>query len=147
MRRIMAALVTAGCIAGAALAQEAPLVFRPTWEAEPQQADYVSLYPREALAQNISGIAVLCCWARLDRSLNCQVNSEWPSGRGFGAASVRASERYRLTQASYNDLHARADTPVRISMMWAGPVLTDDIRMRLATIDHETAYACTPPTN
>lgn len=134
------------CLAGAAFAQDdAPLVFVPTWDGEPSFAEIVSHYPPLALAQNVSGIAVMCCTPRPDRSIDCAVSSEWPAGHAFGAASVRASQGYRLSPDSYNDLHVRNDTPVRLSMMWAAPVLSPETREQLARIDRETAHACLPP--
>lgn len=143
MRFITAAIVS--LCASAALAQEGPLVFVPSWEAEPRSADYVRHYPPQALHQNISGIAVLCCTPQADRSIACAVDSEWPAGQGFGAASARVSGSYRLSQQSYDDLHARADTPVRISVMWAAATPAPGAVDNLIRIDRETAHACLPP--
>ncbi len=121
MHKFATAVVIAACAASAALAQDnAPHVFVPTWEAEPRPAEIISHYPRGALARNVSGIAVLCCTPRDDRSMDCAVSSEWPNGEGFGDASVRASQDYRLTTESQGDLVARPGTQVRLSMMWAG---------------------------
>lgn len=143
MRLLLAVAGFVVCLGGA-FAQEAPMVFHPSWETEPSPAQIVRHYPREALAQNISGIGVLCCTARADRSIECAVSSEWPEGRGFGAASARASAGYRLSEQSFADLHGRSDRPIRLSMMWAGPVLTPEMQQRLVQIDRDTAYACLP---
>jgi hypothetical protein len=145
MRTIAIAAVIAASIVGASLAQEAPLAFRPTWEVEPTPTQIVAHYPRQALAQNVSGIAVLCCTPRADRSIECAVNSEWPASQGFGAASQRASQGYRLSEQSHTDLAARPGTQVRLSMLWAGSVITEETRDTLFTMDRETAEACLPP--
>ncbi|MBC7769150.1 MAG: hypothetical protein H7124_10220 [Phycisphaerales bacterium] len=144
--RSFATVIVILCVAGAALARdESPLVFVPTWDVEPRPAEIVAHYPPRALAQNVSGIAVMCCTPRADRSIDCATSSEWPSGFEFGAASVRASLGYRLSEASYGDLHARADRPVRLSMLWAGPILTAEMQQQLLQLDRDTAYACLPP--
>jgi hypothetical protein len=145
MMRLASAAVVALCIAGAALAQEAPMMFIPEFEAEPAPADLVRHYPPRALQQNTSGIAILCCTPRADRSVSCEVSSEWPEGQGFGAASAAASVGYRLSELSHADLAARPETRVRISMLWAGPVILPATIDRLRSIDAETIEACLPP--
>lgn len=143
--RIVAALIVAACVAGAAVAQEGPLAFRPTWDVEPTPQQNVAYYPRQALAQNISGIAVVCCRPNADRSLNCNVNSEWPAGHGFGAATQRASQAYRLSPDSALDLERRPNVQIRLSMIWAGAVVTDDTRNTLLGMDQDTMEACLLP--
>jgi hypothetical protein len=142
MRMLAAVAVIAACIAGAALAQEAPLVFVPRWEAEPQPADYVRLYPRRALNQNVSGVAILCCTPRADRGMDCRVGREWPADQGFGAASLEAAQSFRLTQTSYDDFQTHSDTQIRLSMMWAAAIVSDETRDRLISIDRETGFIC-----
>ncbi|MGH6950283.1 MAG: hypothetical protein ACREH4_05400 [Vitreimonas sp.] len=143
MRRLVAAVV-AVCVAGASYAQDnaSPLVFTPRWEAEPSGADYVRLYPREALNQNVSGVAVLCCTPRADRGMACRVGHEWPEGRGFGAASLEAAQRYRLTQTAYEDYQTHSDTQIRIGVMWAAAVVSEETRNRLFSIDRESGFVC-----
>jgi hypothetical protein len=140
----MAALAAAA-FAGLAFAQDTPMVFVPAWEAEPNQADYIALYPRQALAGNVSGIAVLCCTPQSDRSIDCIVSSEAPAGQGFGEASVRASRRYRMTQLSFDDFQSRSDSAIRLSVIWAAAFVSQETRDRLALVDQETIYACLPP--
>lgn len=142
--RVIAGFVVVLVCVGAALAQEAPMVFRPTWSAEPSPTEIVRHYPQQALAQNVSGIGVLCCTPRENRGLDCVVDYEWPAGRGFGAASVRASAGYRLSDESFTDLYGRSDRHFRLSMMWAGPILTPEMQQQLLQIDRDTAYACLP---
>ena len=143
MRLLAAAFAIAVCIGGAALAQDtSPLVFVPRWEAEPSGADYARLYPRAALNQNVSGVAVLCCMPRADRSLECSVGHEWPAAQGFGVASLEAATRFRLTQDSYEAFKRRSMTQVRLGMMWAAAVVSQETRDRLASIDRETGFIC-----
>lgn len=134
------------CLAGAALAQhDAPIAFIPRFDAEPSAAELVRRYPPRALQQKVSGIAVLCCTPNEDRSVACAVSSEWPEGNGFGAASVQASQSYRLAADSHADLAARPGTQVRISMLWAGPVISPETVQSLQRRDMETMHACLPP--
>lgn len=143
MRWLAAALMVSACLYGAALAQsDAPLVFTPRWEAEPSGAEYARLYPRAALNQNVSGVAVLCCTPRADRGLDCRVGHEWPEASGFGAASLEAAQRFRLTQTAYDDFQAHSDTQIRIGLMWAAAVVSEETRNRLAAIDRETGFIC-----
>jgi hypothetical protein len=147
MRWLAAALLVSACFAGAALAQtsEPPIAFTPTWAASPQPAELVRLYPAEPLRQNISGIAVLCCTPNPDGGIDCAISSEWPEGQGFGAASLRASEQYRLSAESFRDLQARPGAAVRLSMLWGAAVPAPGAIERLSQIDRETVYACLAP--
>ena len=143
MRWLAAVLGVSSCRSGAALAQnDAPLVFVPRWEAQPSGADYVRLYPSAALNQNVSGVAVLCCTPRADRGLDCRVGHEWPAAQGFGAASLQAAQHFRLTQTSYEDFQTHSDTEMRLGMMWAAAVVSQQTRDRLASIDRETGFIC-----
>ena len=143
--RLAAAALIAACIAGAALAQEPPFMFVPEFDAEPSPVELVRHYPPQALRDNISGIAILCCTPRPDRSVSCEVSSEYPEGQGFGAASVAASPSYRLSQQSHADLEARPGTRVRISMLWAAATFDPRTIDELRRIDGETIEACLPP--
>jgi len=147
MKRLTALILAAACIAGAAFAQQggAPMVFVPEFAAQPSQADYISNYPPRALRENVSGIAVLCCDPREDRGLDCAVSSEWPEARGFGEASLRATQAYRLTPPSHADLVARPGVKVRLSVRWVGPVPDEAAIATLRRLDGETAFACLPP--
>jgi len=140
--RLAAVALVAACLASAALAQE---IVEPAFDVEPSSAELVRHYPPQALAQNVSGIAVLCCAPQSDGSVACEVSSEWPEGQGFGAASVTASTVYRLTPQSLADLQTQPGARVRISMMWAGPVILPATVERLQRIDGETLDACVGP--
>ena len=141
------AFAIALCLTGAALAQhsDAPLVFVPEFEVQPTPTELVRNYPPRALQNNISGIGVLCCTPRPDRSLDCAVSTESPAGHGFGDASVRAAASYRLSPASHADLAARPGTSVRISLLWAGPLISPEQIEQLRASDRDTMYACLPP--
>ncbi|MGQ0534213.1 MAG: hypothetical protein ACT4OF_16210 [Caulobacteraceae bacterium] len=143
MRAITFAIIAIALTSAAAA--QAPMVFVPTFDAEPSSAELISRYPPAALQQNTSGIAVLCCTPRPDRSVACAVSSEWPAAHGFGDASVRASRSYRLSADSYADLIARPGTSVRISLIWAGPVILPATIDELRRIDGETMHACLTP--
>jgi hypothetical protein len=144
--RLLACFAALAFTTAVALAQDAPMMFVPSWEVQPSAAEIIRRYPAHALQQNISGVAILCCTANPDRSVGCVVSSEYPAGEGFGNASVMASHAYRLTQQSHDDLVGRPGTQVRLSMIWTGAVIApatlDDLRRR----DSETMEACLAPT-
>lgn len=147
MRTLAASVFIGACIASAALAQQdnVPFAYVPEFEAQPAQRDYIANYPPAALRANVSGIAVLCCDERDDRGLTCAVNTEWPAGRGFGEASVRAAQAYRLTSQSHVDLAARPGVQVRLSMRWASAVPDEAQLAEMRRIHGETLEACLPP--
>lgn len=144
---LLRSAVVAVCLATTALAQqdETPFRFVPEFEAQPTQRDYIANYPPGALRDNVSGIAVLCCDERDDRGLTCAVNTEWPAGRGFGEASVRAAQAYRLTPQSHADLVARPGVQVRLSMRWASAVPDEAQLAEMRRIHGETLEVRLPP--
>lgn len=146
MRMLACFAVIVGTTA-AALAQDqsGPMAFTPTWDARPSSAEIIRSYPTQALRQNISGIAVLCCTPNPNRSVACTVSSEYPTGQGFGDASLQASHSYRLSQQSQDDLITRPGAAVRISMIWTGPVILPATLDALRRRDAETMEACLPP--
>jgi hypothetical protein len=148
MRIAIAAAFASGIAATATFAQpynDAPFAFVPEFAAQPTQSDYITHYPPAALRRNTSGIAILCCDEREDRGLDCTVSSEWPAEQGFGAASVRAAQAYRLTAQSHADLAARPGVQVRLSVRWASPVPDEAQLAEMRRINGETLEICLPP--
>lgn len=145
--RLFACIAVIFCTTGAALAQDQsqPMAFTPSFDVQPSSAEIISRYPPRALQQNISGIAVLCCSPNPDRSVACAINSEYPTGQGFGEAALQSSHSYRLSQQSHADLVARPGTAVRISMLWTGPVILPATLDELRRKDAETMEACLAP--
>lgn len=121
MRLITAALVIGVCVAGAALAQDAPP--RPTivWEETPEGADYARYYPDAAVRQRIVGAAVACCLVNTSRRLDCHIMAEWPQDYGFGDASIAVTRRFAVSQQSYDQLVATGDMSLRRTFRWTMP--------------------------
>lgn len=63
------------------------------WARRPSGASLARFYPNDALMRGISGRATVSCIVqRTGRLTDCEVISEYPRGRDFGAATVRVSE-------------------------------------------------------
>ena len=73
----------------------ADTVITPPWaEAAPTSQDIMNAYPRDALNQEIEGLARLSCTVRPTRRLVCTVASETPPGYGFGAAGLEVAKLF-----------------------------------------------------
>jgi TonB family protein len=79
--------LTLGALTAPAAAQTA-LITKPVWDEKPTGLSFVRLYPKEALAQKISGKVVLLCRVASTRRLSCKIADEAPAGQGFGAAAL-----------------------------------------------------------
>lgn len=67
------------------------------WEEQPDARDFARLYPREALRRGLSGRATLNCVVNESYRLDCEVENEDPPGVGFGAATLRIAEKFRVS--------------------------------------------------
>lgn len=66
------------------------------WAEQPDARDFARLYPREALRRGLSGRATLDCVVNESYRLDCEVENEDPPGVGFGAATLRIAEEFRI---------------------------------------------------
>lgn len=121
MRWALVGLVMAASLAAAALAQETQPALTYTWEARPDGYTFARLYPQRAMDAEIQGVAVICCTVREDRSLNCSSALEWPSGYGFGEASVAAAREFRLSQSSYAEIRSDPNHIIKRTVRWVLP--------------------------
>lgn len=136
-------------VIGAAFAQENPTAngpFLPAFEARSTHSLSSRQYPEGALRRGVTGIVHLCCRARTDRTLACEVGVEWPRGHDFANASLRLIGDMRLTADSFAQLHARPTTTFRVPVRWqispVPPALDDAQRQ----IDSSTVDLCGPNT-
>ena len=119
---------------GAALAQndQTPETrFEPVFETHLSPTRH---YPLQALQEGVVGIVHLCCQARTDRTLACEVGVEWPRDHGFAEASQRLVQSMKLSQASADQLHARSNTMFRMPIRWQiapVPPALDDAETRI----------------
>jgi hypothetical protein len=112
------------------------------WEQTPTVRHFVSYYPRKAASRGASGIAVLCCTPRDDRSMSCRVGREWPDELDFGAAAVVLAREFRMTQASFDAFHATPEAWIQIPIRFRYGSPRDE--ERLDAIAEETRGFCRP---
>lgn len=110
MRFAVAAAALVACIASAALAQDspppiseaaaeaapAPVARQLHWVRQASARHFANAYPSRAAGAGLSGAAVLCCTVLADGRLDCTVPFEWPSGYGFGEATLRIARELQL---------------------------------------------------
>ena len=122
MRVIIVGAVVAACLIGSALAQVAAPA-RPVvqFDAMPDGYAFANNYPQPAIFQNVEGLASLCCAVQPDRTLSCAVAYEWPSGQGFGTASMAVARDFRVSEESYRSLAATGDMSLKRTIRWVLP--------------------------
>jgi TonB family protein len=109
MRRACAALLlaalTLGGGYGAWATQPSPsrTVTNPDWSSRPSGSDLVRFYPRQALAQQLGGMAVMQCRVERTGTLSaCAIVREGPQGRGFGDAVLQMAPLFQMKPMSKN---------------------------------------------
>ncbi len=81
------------------------------WSHLPNGAQIASLYPTEAAKTKLSGYALVHCQVRSSGDLeNCEALVERPAGFGFGDATVRAAQYFKLAAGAYGP-NASVDVP------------------------------------
>jgi hypothetical protein len=146
MRKMMVGFACVVALIGGALAQEqAPAPERPAvrFDAMPDLRDFMRNYPRPARQRAIPGVASLCCTINPDRTLSCQVASEWPEGYGFGQASLNVAREFRVFEDSYRDAEAAGDLSVRRTLRWVlANTSTQNARLADEAADIARVAAC-----
>ncbi len=108
---LAAALTSAGCLKPmprvpapeewTEAKDQAGLVRNPIWLKRPEARDFARNYPRQALSKENPdpGLAVLRCSVGSDgRMKDCRILAERPIGEGFGAATLKLSEKFRMAR-------------------------------------------------
>jgi protein TonB len=88
-----------------------------TFLERPNARDFTRYYPERALARGQGGRVVLDCLVGATGRLSCRVESEEPAGWGFGEASRRAAEHFRVAPATA-DGRPTSDGRLRVPMTW-----------------------------
>jgi hypothetical protein len=106
-----------------AFAQDAPQTIAAPGAPLPKitfesQNHHGNVYPSVALGQGMAGVVHLCCTARADRSLDCQVALEWPRGRGFGSTAMRMAHELHVSENSYAALQAAPNASFQVPVRW-----------------------------
>jgi beta-lactamase regulating signal transducer with metallopeptidase domain len=97
--------LTLGCGYAAWASQPARSVtfVRPDWSSRPTGADLVRFYPAKALAQELTGIAVMRCRVQRTGALSaCAVIREAPLGAGFGKATLQMAPLFKMKPIGLN---------------------------------------------
>ncbi|MEZ6023532.1 MAG: hypothetical protein R3C16_09035 [Hyphomonadaceae bacterium] len=113
--RWVAAAIVIGCVAGAALAEEASAPGAPEpIRVQLRPYEFDRLVPSHAVREEISGRVDLCCTVRADRTLNCAVAHQTPARVGFGRAALNMVRGGRLSPEDFAALEPSAETQVHI---------------------------------
>jgi len=84
----------------------------------PSGADFARLYPRQALAQRVSGqLRMRCLIAAQGRLNGCVILEEAPLNMGFGQATLRLAERFQVRETTA-DGRATAGGRITIPVEW-----------------------------
>ncbi len=100
---LVALTLGGGYAAWATQPSQSRIVVRPDWSRRPDGSDLVRLYPREALAQRLGGMAVMQCRVDQVGALSaCAIASEGPRGAGFGNAILQMAPLFRMKPMRVN---------------------------------------------
>lgn len=73
------------------------------WQRRPNRRDLDDIYPPQALADRLSGQALVACKVDVSGVLSdCFVTDESPAGYGFGAAALKMSTKFRMKPPTEN---------------------------------------------
>jgi TonB family protein len=99
------------------------VVTPPSWSVKPSGADLERYYPADARRKRLEGLVTIRCRVQVDQTLSaCRVLSESPAGVGFGEATVKVAEVFRMHPETV-DGKADAAGEVDIPITWKLVVL------------------------
>ncbi len=102
----------------------APVLGRPRWTRLPSGEDALASYPSAALAAGVTGQVILLCVIGSDGGLSdCRVESETPTGQGFGASALGLAPQFRMTLWTEDGLPT-VGSRVRFPLSYALPADT-----------------------
>ena len=86
-----------------------------TWTRLPTAEQLAAVYPREAMASRISGVATLHCTITVDGGVrDCTVRDETPRARGFGAAALKLTPLFHFKPKTVDGRPVESDLIVPI---------------------------------
>lgn len=75
----------------------ASMIIGPDWIRKPTGAEFVRVYPAQALRRGVDGMTVTSCKVAGDGTLtDCQVLEEAPAGMGFGRAALDLMPKFLM---------------------------------------------------
>ena len=99
----------------------ANVIQSPHWIRRPSGNDMAGLYPRAAMAKELSGRAAIVCRILANgRLTDCNVVEETPAGLGFGAAAIRLAPYFQMTTTTADGKSVEGGT-VRLPLVWTLP--------------------------
>lgn len=121
MRALPAAVVAVFLIAAAPVMAPGTEADRdPDWLVKPDGALMARFYPIRAWREDMEGRATIVCAVGLDtRLIDCIVQSEAPTGYGFGKAALDLADEMRMAPAIRNGLPVKAQ--VRVPLVFKLP--------------------------
>jgi TonB family protein len=91
---------------------------QPDWEQQPSGNDLAALYPDAARAKGLGGDSTIQCSVTKDgRLANCVIVLETPAGFGFGRATLKAAQFFKM-QALTRDGRSVEGGTVLIPLKW-----------------------------
>ncbi len=95
-----------------------PLINDPDWSVLPNRAEVSRLYPPRAFDAGMNGAATIdCIVATGGDVMDCHVIEEAPRDLGFGAASLKLADRFRMRATTRSGAPA-AGRHVHIAILW-----------------------------
>jgi hypothetical protein len=82
----------------ATLSEANPVIGKPDWAALPSGADFAQAFPPKAKQEGVlqARVMLVCTVAAGGELSDCTAESEDPPGYGFGEATVRLAEKFRV---------------------------------------------------
>lgn len=94
----------------------------PGWLVKPDGAMVARFYPERAQRMEGEGRAALVCTVALDTRLHdCRVQSESPTGYGFGEAALKMADEMRMAPAIRNGVPVKALVRVPLAFVMPQP--------------------------
>lgn len=132
--RLGAILFLALTFASPATGQQAASDANPVWLELPDARTFAQHYPDAARVQYVEGRATVECEVMLDATTRCAVVAETPEGWGFGNATLRAAQSFRVRPATVNGQPVEGSM-VRRTIRWVLPQHNTDYRPRFEGLD------------
>lgn len=114
----------------AAIAAPPAFIADPVWRRKPTGDDFARFYPDAALRLNLQGRGVVECRVTASGEMSeCLVLGETPAGVGFGDATLRLVQSFKMETTTAGGQPAAGRT-VRLPVVWALPKMGGPPPMR-----------------
>jgi hypothetical protein len=93
----------------------------PRWDRAPNIDAVMAAYPADALRDHTRGRAVLSCRINPDSTLACELQSEKPTGAGFGEAALTLVQQFHVSQFNSEFREHHGDGPFVLPLNFGAP--------------------------